>query len=94
MMKPYLTLAEAAEYCGLAGPVFVEKAVDLGIYPFPFVDALLYRKEDIDAAMARAWRESINETTPGISTTSKTARGRAARSARLAKPKRRSSSLH
>lgn len=93
-MKPYLTSAEAAEYCGLSGPVFAEKAADLGIYPFPFVDALLYRKEDIDAAMARAWRESINEIIPGISTTSKTAKGRGGRSARLAKPKRRPSSLH
>ena len=94
MMKPYLTLAEAAEYCGLASPVFAEKAAELGVYPFPFVDALMYRTADIDAAMARAWRQSINVANPGTYISSRQAGKSGARSAKLARPKRRPSSLH
>jgi hypothetical protein len=93
-MKPYLTPAEAAEYCGLAGPVFDDKAAELGIHPFPFVDALMYRTSDLDAALARAWRQSINVANPGIYISSKRAGKSGARSAKLARPKRRPSSLH
>ena len=58
-----MTESEAAEYCGLSLNSFLKYGPKMGIVAFPFADTVIYRADDMDAAMERAWRRNIGEKT-------------------------------
>lgn len=51
--RDYLTQAEAATYCCVSVRKFRDEATGLGIEPVRFMGKLLYRREDLRAAIER-----------------------------------------
>jgi hypothetical protein len=66
--RDYLTVAEAAEYCGVSVSQFRAKAPVAGLRPFPFMGKLLYRVADLRLVLDNAWRQSTGGAVPGSST--------------------------
>jgi hypothetical protein len=57
--REYLTVAEAAEFCGVSLSQFRAKAPVMGLRPFQFMGKLLYRVADLRMVLDSAWRQSI-----------------------------------
>ena len=64
--KDYLTIAEAAHFCGVSESQFREKAPRYGLTPRKFMGKVLYRRADLKEAIESAWRQSENAGKHGI----------------------------
>jgi hypothetical protein len=76
--KDYLTIPDAAEYCGVSERQFRKKAPDMGLVPLEGMGKLIYRKTDLKHALERtAWQQSIGAATGLTLTGASTANGSA-----------------
>jgi len=63
--KDYLTILEAAHYCGVSERQFRKEAPKYGLIPVLFMGKKVYPKKELRTAMDKAWLESTSEGVSG-----------------------------